>query len=68
MQNLKNCFLLHNQVLFLDFIVSGQGIFADPDKVKAIREWPEPKTLTDALMVLYHSMGDSLRDSVPLPP
>jgi len=28
--------------------VSAQGISANPDKVRAIREWPEPKTLTKA--------------------
>ena len=28
--------------------MSAQGISADPNKVRAIREWPEPKTLTEA--------------------
>jgi len=28
--------------------MSAQGISTDPDKVRAIREWPEPKTLTKA--------------------
>ena len=29
-------------VLFLGFIVSEHGISADPEKVRVIREWPEP--------------------------
>jgi len=45
--NLKKCVFLQPRVLFLGFIVSAQGIFADPDKVRAIREWPEPKTIME---------------------
>lgn len=40
--NLKKCAFLQPQVLFLGFIVCVEGISVDPDKVKAIREWPEP--------------------------
>ena len=28
--------------------MSAQGISADPNKVKAIKEWPEPKTIIEA--------------------
>ena len=34
-------------VLFLGFIVSEHGISADPEKVRVIREWPEPKFITE---------------------
>jgi len=47
-ENLKKCSIMQNQVLFLDFIMSAQDISADLDKVKAIREWSEPKTSTNA--------------------
>ena len=33
-------------VLFLGFIVSEHGISADPKKVRVIKEWPEPKSIT----------------------
>ena len=33
-------------MIFLGFIVSAEGISADPDKVKALREWHEPKTIS----------------------
>ena len=60
--NLKKCVFLQSQVLFLGFIVSTQGISADLDKAKAIREWPEPKTIIEARS--FHGrhpfMGDSL--------
>ena len=34
-------------VLFLGFIVSEYGISVDPEKVRFIREWPEPKSITE---------------------
>ena len=33
-------------VFFLAFIVSEHGISADPKKVRVIREWLEPKSIT----------------------
>ena len=45
--NLKKFFLMQNQV-FLDFIVSAQRISSDTNKVKAIRDCLESKTLTEA--------------------
>lgn len=35
------------RVVFLGFIVSSKGVEVDPSKVKAILEWPIPKTLHD---------------------
>ena len=34
-------------VLFLGFIMSERGISADPEKVRIIKEWPEPKSVTE---------------------
>uniref|UniRef100_A0A5B7BML6 RNA-directed DNA polymerase n=1 Tax=Davidia involucrata TaxID=16924 RepID=A0A5B7BML6_DAVIN len=45
--NLKKCSFMHAEVIFLGFIVSAQGIAADPEKVRAIRAWPTPKTISD---------------------
>ncbi|XP_072950428.1 uncharacterized mitochondrial protein AtMg00860-like [Typha angustifolia] len=35
------------KVIFLGFIVSSEGVSAISDKVKAIKEWPEPRTIRD---------------------
>ena len=43
--NLKKCSFFTNKVVFLGFIVSSEGIFADPQKVQAIVDWPEPKNI-----------------------
>ncbi|PKU62236.1 putative mitochondrial protein [Dendrobium catenatum] len=45
--NPKKYTFLTNQVTFLEFIISSQGISADPEKVQAINEWPEPKSIRD---------------------
>ncbi|XP_073012262.1 uncharacterized protein [Typha latifolia] len=45
--NPKKCTFLTNKVVFLGFIVSSRRSVCDPDKVKAIKEWPEPRTIRD---------------------
>ena len=43
--NPKKYTFFTKSITFLGFIVSSQGVSADPDKVKAILEWPEPRIL-----------------------
>ncbi|XP_038678354.1 uncharacterized protein LOC119979794 [Tripterygium wilfordii] len=42
---LYECFFMTNSVTFLGFIVSDQGVCADPSKVQAILDWPTPNSL-----------------------
>ena len=44
--NHKKCSFIQPYVLFLGFIVSEHEILANPEKVRVIREWPEPKSIT----------------------
>ncbi|CAA7046780.1 unnamed protein product [Microthlaspi erraticum] len=37
--------LLYNNVVFLGFVVSADGVQVDEEKVAAIRDWPSPKTV-----------------------
>lgn len=46
--NLKKCSFFTNEVIFLGFVVSFEGVSADPQKIKAIVEWPEPKNIHEA--------------------
>jgi predicted aspartyl protease len=41
--NVKKCNLFQQEVKFLGHVVSPAGIQTDPDKLKAVREWPRPK-------------------------
>ncbi|PPD98438.1 hypothetical protein GOBAR_DD04524 [Gossypium barbadense] len=45
--NLDKCTFCCDKLIFLGFIVSAQGIHVDEDKVKAIKEWPTPKSVTE---------------------
>ena len=43
--NLKKCSFFTDKVVFLGFIVSSEGVSADPQKVQAIVEWLGPKNI-----------------------
>ena len=43
--NLGKCHFMTDSVTFLGYVVSAQGVSMDPEKVKAILDWPEPTTL-----------------------
>ena len=43
----KKCYFFTTEVSFLGFIVSAQGVSADPEKVRAISSWPRPSTIHD---------------------
>jgi hypothetical protein len=45
--NVKKCSFFTNQVVFLGFIVSSTGVSADPAKIQAFVNWPEPKLIHD---------------------
>lgn len=45
--NLEKCVFCTDHVIFLGFIVSSKGVHVDEEKVKAIREWPPPKNVSE---------------------
>jgi hypothetical protein len=44
--NLEKCTFCTEQVLFLGYVVTSQGIEVDEAKVHAIQSWPTPTTVT----------------------
>jgi len=45
--NLKKCTFCMETIVFLGYVVIAQGIEMDEEKVKAIREWPTPKSVSE---------------------
>ena len=43
--NLKKCVFCTDQLVFLGFVVSSQGLKVDEEKIKAIQDWPTPTTI-----------------------
>jgi hypothetical protein len=43
--NLKKCSFMMDQLLFVGFVVSANGIQVDEEKLRAIQEWPTPKAV-----------------------
>ncbi|PKU68071.1 RNA-directed DNA polymerase [Dendrobium catenatum] len=41
------CCFLDSKMEFLGFVISAEGIEADPRKIEAIKNWPTPQTFTD---------------------
>jgi hypothetical protein len=41
--NQEKCRLFHKEVRYLGHIVSPQGVTTDPEKLEAVRCWPQPK-------------------------
>ena len=57
--NLKKCYFLTNKVIFLSFIVSSEGISVDPQKVRVILDWPNPKNIHE--IQSFHGLASFYR-------
>ena len=57
--NLKKCSFCTNQLVFLDFVVNEQGIKVYEAKVKAIQEWPTPKSVGEVCS--FHGLASFYR-------
>ena len=45
--NLKKCSFCLDKVMFFGYIVSAKRIAVDEEKVKAVKAWPKPKSITE---------------------
>jgi hypothetical protein len=65
--NFKKCNFCMEKVVFLGYVVSTTGIEADEEKVKAIKEWPTPKSITEVIKknVGFH-WGADQENALPL--
>ncbi|KAA3484963.1 Retrovirus-related Pol polyprotein from transposon 17.6 [Gossypium australe] len=61
--DLKKCTFCTNKVFFLGFVVSSEELEVDQDKVKAIREWPRPTSISQVRS--FHGLASFYRRFVP---
>ena len=38
---------MRKEIKYLGHVVSNEGVSTDPDKIKAVTEWPQPTTVTE---------------------
>ncbi|KAI9187093.1 hypothetical protein LWI28_024339 [Acer negundo] len=59
----KKCVFMTPKVLFLGYVIFGEGLQVDESKIEAVRQWPQPKTITEVRS--FHGLTSFYRRFIP---
>ena len=57
--NLKKCSFVKKELVYLGFVISAEGLKMDPEKVRAILEWPTPRSTMEVRS--FHGLASFYR-------
>ena len=57
--NLKKCSFFKEELVYLGFVISADGLKMDPEKIKAIAEWPSLRNVFE--VISFHGLASFYR-------